>query len=225
MTEAEWLASADPTGMLAALGDAVSHRKLRLFMAACCRRVWHALDDEDYRQAAVVVAERFADGLASAEELADQFGELTDGCPTRVWDDCVNATVADFAEFDAISCAQAEVHETTLAAYSENYDRKEEVERSEARSQARLLRCVFGNPFRAVRFTSAWRTADVTALAEAAYHRRRMPAGTLQPSRLAVLADALEEAGGTSPELLAHLRERGPHVRGCWAIDLALARA
>jgi hypothetical protein len=211
--------------MLAALGAEVSHRKLRLFMVACCRRVWHALDDEDYRQAAVVVAERFADWLASAEELADQFGELTDGNPVHIWDDCVNATVADFAEFDAISCAQAEAFEAMVKAYGEDYDRKEEVERSEGRSQARLLRCVFGNPFRAVSFPPAWRTADVTALAEAAYHHRRMPAGTLRPSRLAVLADALEEAGCTSAALLGHLRERGPHVRGCWAIDLALGRA
>ena len=225
MTETEWLGSSDPTAMLAALGDGASHRKLRLFMVACCRRVWHALEDEDYRQDAVVVAERFADGLASADELAGHFGDLTDGNPVHAWDDCVNVTVADFAEFDAISCAQAEAFETTIKAYGEDYDRKEEVERSEGAAQARLLRCIFGNPFHPVSFAPAWRTADVTALAEAAYQRRRMPAGTLQRSRLAVLADAVEEAGCTTAALLGHLRERGPHVRGCWAIDLALGRA
>ncbi len=63
--------------------------------------------------------------------------------------------------------------------------------------------------------------------------------GTLDPDRLGVLADALEEAGCDSPYMLDHLRgdfvnasgERvigayrdQPHVRGCWAIDLLLGK-
>jgi hypothetical protein len=61
--------------------------------------------------------------------------------------------------------------------------------------------------------------------------------GTLDPVRLAILADALEEAGCDSSPLLMHLRGRerlchpsacadpygtlrGPHVRGCWVLDL-----
>ena len=39
---------------------------------------------------------------------------------------------------------------------------------------------------------------------------------------LPVLADALEEAGCTDADLLGHLRGPGPHVRGCWAVDLLL---
>jgi hypothetical protein len=38
-----------------------------------------------------------------------------------------------------------------------------------------------------------------------------------------VLADALEEAGADAG-LLAYLRSPGPHIRGCFAVDLALAR-
>jgi hypothetical protein len=41
---------------------------------------------------------------------------------------------------------------------------------------------------------------------------------------LPVLADALEEAGCDQPDLLAHLRGPGPHVRGCWAVDLLLGK-
>jgi hypothetical protein len=37
-----------------------------------------------------------------------------------------------------------------------------------------------------------------------------------------VLADALEEAGCTDEDILGHLRDPGPHVRGCWVIDLLL---
>jgi hypothetical protein len=39
---------------------------------------------------------------------------------------------------------------------------------------------------------------------------------------LPVLADALEEAGCTDADLLAHCRSGGGHLRGCWAVDLLL---
>jgi hypothetical protein len=42
--------------------------------------------------------------------------------------------------------------------------------------------------------------------------------------RLPLLADALEDAGCTDAELFGHLRAPGPHVRGCWALDLALVK-
>ena len=51
-----------------------------------------------------------------------------------------------------------------------------------------------------------------------------LPAGNLDSQRLAVLADALEDAGCGDAEMLAHLRGEGPHVRGCWVVDLLLAR-
>jgi len=69
MTGAEWLTCADPGRMLPFLAGKASDRKLRLFACACCRRVWHLLREPESRQA-VTVAERFADGAASAEELA-----------------------------------------------------------------------------------------------------------------------------------------------------------
>jgi hypothetical protein len=39
------------------------------------------------------------------------------------------------------------------------------------------------------------------------------------------LADALEEAGCDSADVLAHCRSGGEHVRGCWAVDLLLGKA
>jgi hypothetical protein len=41
---------------------------------------------------------------------------------------------------------------------------------------------------------------------------------------LPILADALEDAGCTDADLLGHLRSPGPHVRGCWAVDLVLGK-
>ena len=90
---------------------------------------------------------------------------------------------------------------------------------------AGLLREVLGNPFRPVSLDPSWRTADVLSLAQAAYEERTLPAGTLEPARLALLADALEDADCDNEEILGHLRGEGPHVRGCYALDLVLGRS
>jgi hypothetical protein len=76
-----------------------------------------------------------------------------------------------------------------------------------------------------VSLDSAWLTAGVVALARAAYEERIMPRGELDPARLAVLADALEEVGCSVAAVLGHLREPGPHVRGCFAVDLCLGHS
>jgi hypothetical protein len=87
-----------------------------------------------------------------------------------------------------------------------------------------LLRDIFGNRFRPVSVSPTCRAPQVVALAQAAYEQRELPAGHLDPARLAVLADALEEAGCDQADLLGHLRGPGPHVRGCFAVDLVLGR-
>jgi hypothetical protein len=68
MTEAEWRTSDDPGAMLVFLRGRASERKLRLFACACCRWLWGHFLAEECRQA-VEVAERFADGRATEEQL------------------------------------------------------------------------------------------------------------------------------------------------------------
>ena len=63
--------------------------------------------------------------------------------------------------------------------------------------------------------------SSAASLARAAYEERHLPGGELDPHRLGVLADALEEDGAPA-ELVAHLRGPGPHVRGCHVVDLCL---
>ena len=81
-----------------------------------------------------------------------------------------------------------------------------------------LIRCVFGNPFRPVSFEPSWLTSTVLALAEGIYHDRAF-------DRLPILADALQDAGCDTPEILEHCRGDGPHSRGCWPIDLILGKS
>src|SRR5205807_1471191 len=87
-----------------------------------------------------------------------------------------------------------------------------------------LLRDIVGNPFHPTRTEAGWLTSDAIGMARVAYEDRALPAGTLSPIRLLILADALEEAGCSDQALLDHLRGPGLHVRGCWAVDLVLAR-
>jgi hypothetical protein len=99
---------------------------------------------------------------------------------------------------------------------------------AEAAWQSELLRDVVANPFRPAPAVDpawlVWQGGVVARLARDAYDDRRLPEGTLDPGRLAVLADALEDAGCGDAEVLGHLRRPGPHVRGCWALDLILVR-
>jgi hypothetical protein len=225
MTEAEWLACTDPDVMLGYLGRAVGDRKLSLFACACCRRTWQLLNDPRSR-GAVEAAELFADGLIGEEELRDAASEAedADGPDNPGW---AGAYYVACDTFDAQTAAYYARAGLSPGARESgiNAVRPDEPELvAEARPQCDLVRDLFGNPFRAVPVDPAWLNADVRALAQAAYEERALPAGTLEPERLALLADALEDAGCASADLLGHLRSEGPHVRACWAVDLVLGK-
>lgn len=253
MTEAEWQASDDPAAMLyhAAGGSKgleggsemwlVTARKLRLFAVACCRKSWHVFSDERARRA-VEVAERFADGLATPKDRGMAFN-TTDVIPHSV------------QRLPAAACLRSNIAAGAyglLQAYLNATDGRP--------AQAHILRDIVGTPHRPVAFrmppdcdfrSDLWGLAS--GLAQAAYEERDPETGHLDPVRLAVLADALEEAGCDSEPLLRHLRgwrrcracareggrhahacvckptggwlpNESPHVRGCWAVDAVLGR-
>jgi hypothetical protein len=81
-----------------------------------------------------------------------------------------------------------------------------------------LVRDIFGNPFRPVTLDPSWRTATVTSLGQAIYDQHAF-------DRMPILADALEDAGCTNQDILAHCRHPGEHCRGCWAVDVILGRS
>jgi hypothetical protein len=91
--------------------------------------------------------------------------------------------------------------------------------------QANSRREIIRNPFPPMNFDRTCITSTIPSLAQAAYADRILPSGELARDRLAVLSDALEEAGCDDSAVLDHLRGPGPHVRGCWALDLILGKA
>jgi hypothetical protein len=228
MTEPEWLSCPDPQLMLEWLRGKISGRKVRLFDCACVRRVWHLLTDERSRHA-VQLAERLADepvdegewcrAVDSARQAyqearaASRPGPATSGTPgaARRW-------AAYVAAWGVLGSTQ-HGPKARFVPWAVPEARAEE-----ERGQCILLRDIFGNPFRPAALDPAWLTPDVLSLAQAAYEERQLPAGELDPARLGLLADALEDAGCDSAEILGHLRSPGVHVRGCWPVDIILGK-
>jgi hypothetical protein len=217
MTEAEWLSCVEPDFMLNHLRGLfrVSQRKLRLFACACCRSIWHRITDPRSR-AAVIVAERFADGQVTRQDLEQARGAALEvECDSSVANRPAFAAYRTTEVYDTLAEFRLAVGYTAqLASFDEDG--------SDRKAQADLLRDVVGKPepFRQVKFDRRWSSANdraVQRLALTIYEESRF-------EHLPVLADALEEAGCTVPAILDHCRGPGPHVRGCWVVDTLLGK-
>jgi hypothetical protein len=205
MTEAEWLARTNPDPMLQYLRGRACGRKLRLFACACVRRVWRHLTDPRSR-AAVEVAERYADGLATTKELALARQQAAWAAAWSCRRDAAEAAVW-------VAAAGSEQGWVEMAA-SRAYlaERTDEVFRH---PQCALVRDIFGNPFRPRLGEPSWLTRRMAKLAARMYETRDF-------SRLPELAAMLERSGCPDSEILEHCRLPGEHVRGCWLVDLLL---
>lgn len=210
-----------------AYGTKLSPRKLRLYGCACCRAVWGLLKKKASR-AAVEVAERFADGLTDLKDLgeasraATQAREGLKGRPYRA-----AAMAAELVWASAI-LEGAFCRRRLLP--------KDGLKNAETWP---LLRDIAGNPFHSWTdprmsmprtgqlptglcgticwLDLRWLTSDVLGLAKDAYENRRF-------DLLPVLADALDDSGFPFIHVQEHLRSPGPHVLGCWALDLILGK-
>jgi hypothetical protein len=202
MTEDEWQTAAEPHALLAYLRDKASPRKLRLFAVACSRRMWPWIDPVG--QAAVEIAEHFADGLATSEQLRAARLACQGAGGRAAW----YAAVSDpaIAARNAAKSAQSAAAQGMLGSS----------EADELLAQAELVREVFGDPFRPrVLDLSSLRPGPIVPLAQAIYDD-----GAFQ--RMSELAAALREAGCDNAEILSHCEQTEGHVRGCWVIDLIL---
>lgn len=238
-------------------------RKLQLFAVSCCQRIWARIPDaevmrgyrflvqcgaEDFSdhvtadcgRSGVDIAERYADGKASEQDLENareaahqltfvseyhaatpnagigqgdtDFGFMAIGSAASALESACDSD-ADRVEYAASESALASAY---LKCGKD--DRIPPPDTLEFEYQANLLRDIVGNPSRPVTFDPTWRSDTVVALAEAIYADRAF-------DRLPILADALEEAGCDHSDVLAHCRGPGPHVRGCWVVDLVLGKS
>ncbi len=235
MTENEWLACTDPTPMLEFLRGKVSDRKLRLFACACVRRVWHLLTDERIRKA-LELTERHADGAASVDELREAHAAVDAICDWYA--NNIAEDIAVYLSLEAVSFATAEVadfassccRDAQYAIYREavtESDDADGVGKAEYGRQCDLLRDIIGNPFRTASINPAWLAwnhGTISTIVQTICDNREVPSGNLHATRLAVVANALEEAGCANADILDHCRSDGLHVRGCWVVDLLLGK-
>jgi hypothetical protein len=225
MTEEEWLGCTTPHLLLNHLGHEVSERKLRLFACAWAGHLWRFLADQRSREA-VLVAERFVDGLAGRSELAAVFNAAQ-----AAWSELRRAPPRGRCHRSSKWAGRAlRAAEAAMNAAHPLWDGRA-ARRAAARedwlgnasicnTQCGLLRDLFGTPFRPVRLDPGWltwRDGLIVCMARSLYQEGRF-------EDLPILADALEEAGCDNRDVLDHCRSGGEHVRGCWVVDGLLGR-
>jgi hypothetical protein len=246
MTEAEWLASDDPRAKLEFLRDKASERKLRLFACACCRRIDRLIIDPRGRDA-LAFAERHVEvgvvrrkGRPAIKRAVHRawveaynkmflFEDGNERAKCLISSNAVNAAGATIdtdptfsAQYAAAFSSFAVAWEAQVASGANPYpDLQDSFKQPEQNQQAHLLRDVFGNPFCSASIAPpilVWDDGTVLKLAQAIYEEEAF-------DRLNILADALEEAGCADATILEHLRGPGPHIRGCWPVDLILGKS
>jgi hypothetical protein len=225
--------------LLRALAGQLSQRKLRLLACAAMRRLPTAGNGTG--EQAITLAERFADGRASAHELAAARyrGRFQPGHPAWAvcWDPqqdalcMVQRALAWAAGQAALSAATSpnttSDREEKVGSYSWEDDntslqrwRSMHASHREEEVQVSLLREIAAQVFRPVvidPIIRAWNDGTVVKLAQGVYEERSF-------AQMPILGDALEEAGCTDQALLTHCRQRQGHILGCWAVDLILGK-
>jgi hypothetical protein len=194
----------------------VSDRKARLIGLGCCG--YPRLFSDPRLVAFADAIERFAEGTADRDEvrryrdtaIAEPCGA---GTPLSTYDREV-LCLDEFAGENAVEATIGFLHR--LVPHAEDDPGIGRWVR--LTGWCDVIRDVIGNPSRPIACDPAWRTSDVLALAEGIYDDRAF-------DRMPILADALQEAGCDSDDVLNHCRGGGPHVRGCWVVDLVLGKA
>ena len=170
-------------------------------MCASCLRIWNEGDFAWSRKLVEVAFE-----LADDEERHMELGSL----------DTVARQVAGSPEHQRIACSVADLmllkhRDAPMVVAHLNNDH------SVALS---FIADILGNPFRPVTINPAlltWHDGLLVWMAKRMYDSHDF-------TDIPILADALEEAGCTNADILAHCRQPGEHVRGCWAVDLLLGK-
>lgn len=95
-------------------------------------------------------------------------------------------------------------------------------DQNDEKAKCSIIRDIFYNPFRPLPTITpsllTWNDATIPKLAQQIYDERRF-------EDMPILADALIDAGCRDEEILSHCRSEGPHVKGCWVLDLLLGKS
>jgi hypothetical protein len=197
-----------------------SPRKLRLFACACCRRIEALLSDPRSLRA-LELAESYADGGTEDETLSAAWRDAD-----RAAEEIEDATEDDgdtrpyYAALTAhwsVIPASDDADLSGLASHGAFYALRSAEPSIEAVVQGRILSDIMGRPPQLTLPQPTWLTSSVIALAEDIYQERAF-------EWLPILADALQDAGCDREEVLDHCHSPGPHVRGCWVVDLLLGK-
>jgi hypothetical protein len=234
MTEEEWLGCDDPTPMLEYIREVSCNRKLRLFAISAIRLYATSHGDERTRKV-IEVAEIAAEGGLNRYDLHLESMKVGAWIPalrdspaelmTRAAGLCIGADTmnAAVAVVTAMPHLESCLGPSVLQSDSSPGEQTELIRSgAEGRNACRTwlavnVRDIFGNPFRSVGVLRQWRTSTVVALAQQMYDSRDF-------SAMPILADALQDAGCDNADILDHCRGPGPHVRGCWVVDLVLSK-
>ena len=230
MIEEEWLTATEPRPMVRHIGPRAGERKRRLFAVASCRLVSDWFGERRSRHE-IETGERMADGLpedaVEAAELTAEDARMEhavqegmnpswahDG-DMRLVRGVTRACVTDARESAEVVIAAFEWCDGVRYPFDAGV---RTVGNSMPARQCRIVRDLFGNPFRPVTFFPSWRTETALALALQMYESRDF-------SAMPILADALQDAGCDNEDILNHCRDlHATHVRGCWVVDLVLGK-
>jgi hypothetical protein len=226
MTEAEWLACADPETLLDFLRDRTTERKFRLFAVSAIWQLMMSFGDNETKKVVEVVSQA-AEGAFNRSELRDEREKIGTwsypSVPASLTSDYVTRAAGLGLETDPLRAVLMMVSAVThLEAELLTKKPSDPASRDLVRLQCscRLIsqiNDIFGNPFRSTGIKRDWRTSTVLALTQGIHTDRVF-------DRLAILADALQDAGCENEDILNHCRSESVHVRGCWVIDLILGK-
>jgi hypothetical protein len=214
MTEEEWINCTPGISQLAVM----TPRRLRLLAVALCRHFGQR-GYYDGVPSAFEVIEQFADTGKSKAALRRARQSVQSIRQQLQVEDAESNANAIYSLFIIQVAASENAYAQTMRTAVELFQRVDGLSEEGAwRELFRPASCIVGNPFRPVAFDRGWRSETAIALASGIYAERAF-------DRLPILADALEEAGCDHPDVLAHCRGPGPHVRGCWVVDLVLNKS
>ncbi len=233
MTETEWLACENVYDLYYFTRRLLSDRKASLFAVGCVRLTPLGTPHSLLERAAGVV-ERVADGDCEPDEARSINAEASELCSKVIVD-----SPDHFKALAALRLTDTPtssfVWQTALFLQKalEGHPGSPNARQAAVRLHTGLLRDVVLQPYRGTRgqriarkrrqrklsmLKREWRSSTVVALAEGIYQDRAF-------DRLPILADALQDAGCDNDDILTHCRSDGPHVRGCWPVDLLLGKS